>query len=94
MPTAPWLYINAALPFLPQTRENVIDKLLIAGQIYAEVWLVNLGLPQQSAIAALESGGPLRWLSDAEIETRVARNGRRLLAVHTSLTRFFMELAP
>lgn len=85
-------YLISTLRGIPNTFDNVVDKLLLAGDAYHETVLSKSGLPRFSAVAVLRLEQGLSWLPTEELSERLARNGRRTYALHQNLARQFMEI--
>ena len=92
LPACIWDYLQATLKGIPKTFDNVVDKLLLAGDAYHEIILSRRDLPKASAVAVLRNGQGLTWLSTEEVAERVARNGRRVHAMHQHLFRHLLEM--
>lgn len=91
LPPSIWNYLVSALRGVPNTFDNVVGKLLLAGDVYHEVVLSRTGSPKASAVAVLRNGEGLSWLSNEDVSERVARNGRRLHNFHQHLSRYLSE---
>lgn len=92
LPPCIWNYLVETLSGIPNTFDNVVDKLLLAGDAYHDVVLSGAGLPKSSAVAVLRLEQGLTWLSADELYERLARNGRRTNALHQYLVRQFVEV--
>lgn len=92
LPPSIWNYLGSTLSGIPNTFDNVVDKLLLAGDAYHGIGLSAAGLPKSSAIAVLRPEQGLSWLPAEELSERLARNGRRTHALHQHLVRQFMEI--
>ena len=91
LPPSLFEYLRASLQTIPQTFDNVADRLLMAGDVYYEVVLAQYGLPRGAAVAVLKPGQTLAWLPDLDIENRLAHNRRRLHALQLGITRYLLE---
>lgn len=92
VPACIWNYLVSTLRGIPNTFDNVVDKLLLTGDAYHEIVLSGAGSPRFSAVAVLRHQQGLSWLPTEELSERLARNGRRTHALHQNLARQFMEL--
>lgn len=91
LPPCIWNYLVATLSGIPNTFDNVVDKLLLAGDAYHDVFLSGAGFPKSSAVAVLRFEQGLSWMPTEELSERLARNAHRTYALNQYLVREFIE---
>ena len=92
LPPCIWNYLASTLSGIPNTFDNVVDKLLLAGDAYHDVVLSGAGLPKSSAVAVLRLEQGLSWMPTEELSERLARNVHRTYALNQHLVRKFIEV--
>jgi hypothetical protein len=91
LPSSVLDYVTTVLRPIPSTSVNVLDKLVLVGDIYGTAILARAGLPSDSDIARLERGVSLAWLAPGEVDQSRERNGKRLRALHLAMSRILSE---
>jgi len=92
VPPCIWNYIQSALRGIPGTVDNVVDKLLLAGNAYCDIISSRTGSPSASSVALFRNRQELSWLSREEVNERIGRNGQRVCALHQHLVGDLMEI--
>lgn len=92
LPSCIWNYLASTLSGIPNTFDNVVDKLLLTGDAYHDVVLSGAGFPKSSAVAVLRLEQGLSWMPTEELSERLARNVHRTYTMNQYLVRKFIEV--
>jgi hypothetical protein len=86
IPISIWNYLLSILQTIPENHDNVIDLMLIAGNLYIKEGLFRpFNHPAESTIVIMSKNSPPFWLPAAELSQRQEHNNRRLQALQIKL---------
>jgi hypothetical protein len=82
-------YLIEMFRSLPSSFDDLVDQMLLAGDVCQHVLLRRLDFPAASAIASLRIGSGLTWLTDSDVLARRQRNALRLQRVRRGMMGYF-----